>query len=42
VAALLCISAWATYQMGPSLLAHQLGLRRPQFTMPAVVVVAAP
>jgi putative CocE/NonD family hydrolase len=33
VAALLCISAWATYQMGPSLLAHQLGLRRSQFAV---------
>lgn len=33
VGALLCISAWATYQMGPSLLAHQLGLRRSQFAV---------
>lgn len=33
VAALLCISAWATYQMGPSLLAHRLGLRRSQFAV---------
>jgi hypothetical protein len=33
VAALLCISARATYQMGPSLLAHQLGLRRSQFAV---------
>jgi putative CocE/NonD family hydrolase len=35
VAALLCISVWATYQMGPSLLAHQLGLRRSQFAVRA-------
>ena len=33
VAALLCISAWATYQMGPSLLAHRLGLRRSEFAV---------
>ena len=33
VAALLCIVAWATYQMGPSLLAHRLGLRRSQFAV---------
>jgi hypothetical protein len=33
VAALICIAAWATYQMGPSLLAHQLGLRRSQFAV---------
>jgi uncharacterized protein len=31
VAAMLCVSAWATYQMGPSLLAHRLGLRRSEF-----------
>jgi putative CocE/NonD family hydrolase len=35
VAALLCISVWATYQMAPSLLAHQLGLRRSQFAVRA-------
>jgi hypothetical protein len=34
-AALLCISVWATCQMGPSLLAHQLGLRRSQFAVRA-------
>jgi hypothetical protein len=33
VAALLCISAWATYQTGPSLLAYRLGLRRSQFAV---------
>jgi uncharacterized protein len=33
VTALLCISAWATYQMGPSLLAHRLGLRRSEFAV---------
>jgi uncharacterized protein len=33
VVALLCICAWATYQMGPSLLARQLGLRRSQFAV---------
>lgn len=33
VAALICVSAWATYQMGPSLLAHRLGLRRSQFAV---------
>jgi putative CocE/NonD family hydrolase len=35
VAILLCIAVWATYQMGPSLLAHQLGLRRSQFAVRA-------
>ena len=29
IGALLCISAWATYQMGPSLLAHRLGFTDP-------------
>jgi putative CocE/NonD family hydrolase len=33
VAALFCVSAWATYQMGPSLFAHRLGLRRSQFAV---------
>jgi putative CocE/NonD family hydrolase len=31
--ALLCVSAWAIYQMAPSLLAHQLGFRRSQFAV---------
>ena len=33
VAALICVSAWTTYQMGPSLLAYRLGLRRSQFAV---------
>ena len=33
--AFLCISAWATYLMTPSLLAHRLGLRRSQFAVRA-------
>ncbi len=33
VAALLCICAWAAFQMGPSLLAHQLGFRRAQYAV---------
>jgi uncharacterized protein len=33
LAALFCVSAWATYQMGPSLFAHRLGLRRSQFAV---------
>jgi uncharacterized protein len=33
--ALLSISAWAIYQMTPSLLAHQLGFRRSQFAVRA-------
>jgi putative CocE/NonD family hydrolase len=35
VVALLSISAWAMYQMSPSLLAHQLGFRRSQFAVRA-------
>jgi putative CocE/NonD family hydrolase len=35
VVALLCVSAWAVYQMMPSLLAHQLGFRRSQFAVRA-------
>ncbi len=35
VVALLGVSAWAIYQMTPSLLAHQLGFRRSQFAVRA-------
>ncbi|HKC01196.1 MAG TPA: CocE/NonD family hydrolase [Terriglobales bacterium] len=35
VVALLSVSAWAIYQMTPSLLAHQLGFRRSQFAVRA-------
>jgi len=33
VVAVLCVSAWAIYQMTPSLVAHQLGFRRSQFAV---------
>jgi putative CocE/NonD family hydrolase len=35
VLGLLCVTAWAIYQIGPSLLAHELGLRRSQFAVRA-------
>lgn len=31
IVAVLCVAAWAVFQMAPSLLAHQLGLRRSEF-----------
>jgi uncharacterized protein len=33
--AVLCVAAWAVFQMAPSLLAHQLGLRRSEFAVRA-------
>jgi uncharacterized protein len=33
--AMLCVTAWAGFQMGPSLLAHRLGLRRSEFAVRA-------
>lgn len=32
---MLCVTAWAVFQMGPSLLAHRLGLRRSEFAVRA-------
>jgi uncharacterized protein len=35
ILAMLCVTAWAVFQTAPSLLAHQLGLRRSEFAVRA-------